>query len=1029
MSGSLQSRLFGKNRFFTLPAGADFLGALSDTLIEITDARNKPEALSDVLIFVPNRRSARALAGRLFEGLGGQAILPPDIRPLGDAGDNDPALLGELASVDARPPMPPGARLGALARLVNAWHTNRGETITSAAAVAIAQKLAQLLDQAALAGQVEWEKLTTLLDGSDLAQHWQVSVDFMSIVMRLWPELLDENGFSDTNEQDRLAAEAMCARWERSPPDTPVLIVGSTGSTPATRLLMQAAVKLPKGLVLFPGLDMENDAITWQNILEAPSHPQHAFADTMQALGYPMTDIAPWPGFENDPTRLARRQLIQESLAPADMTADWVARLERRAAPLSREALTRQGIAGLSLIEAETEAEEADVIALLLREQIEEPNKTAALITPDAGLARRVSALLKQWGVDVLPSAGTPLTRTRAGSYLFRVLDFCLDPGDPVALAALLKHELTFILEEEEKDAAISALERGVLRGLRRWGDLSDLDKWANSLEERDKEGSLRLNIPADELILAHSLLAELEERCQPFLDRVEALRAAPFSLRTFAELLAELADTLTRHSEDENPSLLWSGEDGAASARFLEDAALFGDWMDPLSLHDLQPVLSTLCQNINVPPDKPGHPGIHIWGPLEARLQSCDLVILGSLNEGSWPEPPGADGFIPRHIRNEIGLPDTEARIGLSAHDFAQLVCSERVVMTRAMRVENKPSVASRWLWRLRILASGALESLDKTDELLAAGASKYLRWARERQTANSLPTIAAPKPRPPVEARPKRINVTDVSRLIRDPYAYYARHVLKLKKLEPLNAPLGPREIGIAMHRALEDKDTKSKDGVSSRDLLDAFEVELTAVGGDKLFFVERENLWRKAALAYVGWAEARDNLVSRRYFETDYACDIDTAFGVVTLHGRADLVESLRADALAITDFKTGKPPTEAQVSSGLEPQLPLLAILAEKGSAKGGPNGKVSELFYFGFGSGAGVKPLSPKTGDLAGLILESEAGFRRLMESYLQPEQPYLSGPRVQFASKYGDYDRLARRAEWADAGAEPGGDG
>jgi len=77
-----------------------------------------------------------------------------------------------------------------------------------------------------------------------------------------------------------------------------------------------------------------------------------------------------------------------------------------------------------------------------MRETLETPGKTAALITPNASLARRTSALLKRWNVTVPPSAGIPLLRTQAGSFLALVLEWALDPGDPVNLCAVLKHPL-----------------------------------------------------------------------------------------------------------------------------------------------------------------------------------------------------------------------------------------------------------------------------------------------------------------------------------------------------------------------------------------------------------------------------------------------------------------------------------------------------------------------------------------------------------------------------------------------------------
>lgn len=1025
MTHALSDLLFGESRYFTLPSGADFLGELSGSLVEVTRAREKPEALSDTLIFVPNRRSARVLAGRLYMELGGTGFLPPDIRPLGDAGDNDPALLGELAEVDVRPPMPNGGRIGVLTCLVLQWHAQQDRAITLASAMSVARDLARLLDQASLSGSVSWEKLSGLVADSELARHWQMSVEFLEIISKFWPAHLEEYGFSDTSEQDLLAAKAMCARWERDPPDTPVFIVGSTGTAPATRLLMAGAAKLPRGCILFPGLDTEVDENTWEAVLSAPSHPQHAFADALRALEVPLKSVRIWPGYAENRQQVSRRKLIQESLAPADVTADWVKRLEDRAAPLSRREMTELGMSGLSLIEAETEAEEADAIALLLRSALEEPGKTAALVTPDAGLARRVSTHMARWGVNVAPSSGVPLLRTPAGGFLLRVLDFILDPGDPLALAALLKHEKTQL---GDAAACVSLTERGILRGLRRWDGFAALMAWAETAGNRADEKPSHAPIPPADYAEAIAPLTEIEGKCGDLLSELQELMASPFSLRPFIEKLAEIADALSKENDETGPSMLWSGEDGAGAARFLEDIAILGDWLPDVNKEDLPSLFTGFADNLSVPPEKAGHPGIFIWGPLEARLQSCDLVILGSLNEGVWPEPPGVDGFLPRHMRGEIGLPDTEMRIGLSAHDFAQLACSPDVVLTRAMRVENKPSVASRWLWRLRILTSGALESLEAADERLKTPMAHILDWARAQHTSGQSVSVLSPAPRPPLEARPVEVNVTEVQRLIRDPYAYYAQQILKLSPLEPLNAELGPREIGIAMHKALEDRDTKSVQGLDIEELVGAFETELRAVGGDTLFFAEREGIWRNAAGNYYEWLKSRDGHVAERHFETYYSYEMEIASGRVSLRGRADLIETLSEGGLAITDFKTGKPPSFRQVKTGLEPQLPLLAVIVEKGVSKKGPKGSADELFYFGLGTDTGAKSVSGKDYPVPALMDEAEAGFRKLMESYLQPGQPYLSGPRIQFAAKYSDYDRLSRKKEWADAGAEAGGE-
>ncbi|MAP95739.1 MAG: hypothetical protein CMK07_12385 [Ponticaulis sp.] len=448
------------------------------------------------------------------------------------------------------------------------------------------------------------------------------------------------------------------------------------------------------------------------------------------------------------------------------------------------------------------------------------------------------------------------------------------------------------------------------------------------------------------------------------------------------------------------------------------------GDWMPDVAKEDIAPLVSQLASERSVSDDLPSHPRLHIWGPLEARLQTCDRLILSGLNEGTWPEQPGTDGFIPRHIRAAIGLPDTEARIGLSAHDFAQLACTPNVVLTRSLRVNDKPAVASRWLWRLRILASGALKNLEAADDLLMADSAHLLDWARALQNTKSADPVHPPKPLPPSEARSRYISVTDVENLIRDPYAFYAGSILKLSPLEALDAPLNPQSIGTAIHAALEGFDTLNRPYTRPDEIIASFAEQLREVGADDLFILEREPGWEDVAKGYLDWMVQRDGVVKSRKFEVRYNHTIALSDYDVEIIGRADLVETLANGSLAITDFKTGKPPSNRQVLSGLSPQLPLLGAMAALSAEEDKPTGPPADFFYVGFGSGGGVqqvqdgrKPVDAQ--ELAGAAL---AGLKDLLTSFAKEDTPYLSGPRIQFQRGWSDYDQLSRRQEWADPG-------
>ncbi len=293
-----------------------------------------------------------------------------------------------------------------------------------------------------------------LADEVDLARHWAQSASFLDIVARYWPARLAADGLADPGARRSLLLQALAREWEANPPGRPIVIAGSTGSIAATRALMRAAARLPRGVVVLPGLDVDLDDGAWDAIDD--QHPQFALKQTLLALGVARGDVR-MLGAEDARGR-ARRVLMREALAPAVQTADWLTRI----AAAGGADFVSQGADGIALIEAATEDEEASAIALMLREALETPDRTAALVTPDANLARRVETKLARWGASALMSHGRPLRETEPGALAALLCELALDPGEPVALAALLKHPLAGFAEDR---AALATLEHEALRG------------------------------------------------------------------------------------------------------------------------------------------------------------------------------------------------------------------------------------------------------------------------------------------------------------------------------------------------------------------------------------------------------------------------------------------------------------------------------------------------------------------------------------------------------------------------------------
>ncbi|MFC7291577.1 double-strand break repair protein AddB [Hirschia litorea] len=1006
-------------RIFTIPPATSFLDSLARTLSETLNLQDDPAALADAVIFCPNKRSSRAIAQAFHvlatEKYGHKALIAPEIRVLGDLEDDHTIAPIGVSELELGPPLSPSKRRGALANLVQKFRAE--DPLPPSSALTVADQLGSLLDQAAMGEGVDWSKLETLVDDADLAKHWQLSAKFLEIVGEYWPAHLDEEGATDPMARRVAAAQALANNWHNKPPKHPIIIAGSTGATPATRLLMQAAMNLPQGAVVLPGLDPDVSEDAWSAIASSPSHPQHTLQRALGKLGVDKSHVIKWPGAVETPNNEARRKLINEALAPASTTKDWTDRLKVLSGAESPKHLVESGLKGLTLIEAEDESEEALAAALLLREALETKGKTAALVSPDGSLVRRVSALLTRWGVEIDPSSGTPFLQTPHGALFALMFQWLRDEGDPVQMLSLLKHPLVRIgWDEENYQSALIELEAhadefgkdSIMRGPRRHDSLEEL---------ADKLG---MNKRAQSAQLIRDLVSATRQ-CE---IRPSTMQK-PIDGNSFARSIARLAERLVTTPAETGSTRLWRGSVGAEAARYLEALAEISQELGEVAPDLWGEFAEAIASERAIPPRGGEHPRLAIWGPLEARQQMRDVIVLASLNEGAWPAAAAADSFLPRRLRKKLGLPDPEERLGLSAHDFAQLACAPDVKLLRSKRVDDKPAVASRWLWRLRTLSAGGLGSPEAVDEALhPTPQNDPLVWARAMRKARTYAPAQPPAPKPPIDARPTVFSVSRVATLIRDPYAVYASDVLKLKPLAPVGADSGPAGRGTAIHAAVERYE------IEGGDIMRLINEELKAAGETTTAIELNRPLWSRAADAYLVWRNEREPRVREKKLEIKGSITFEVSGRKYILHAKADRIDLLKDNTFAIIDFKTGTPKTKKQLETGLEPQLPLEALIAHGGGFEKLPAADTSELIYVSLAPGAAStkadngKPVKLDEGPMAE-AQKARDGFLRLIHSYSTLSQAYYSKPRAEFTWAVSDYDRLARRDEWTlDAGAD-----
>ena len=898
-------------RVFGLPPGADFPKALVEGLLGRLSGES-PDALARVQLIVNTRRMARRIR-RLFDE-GGPALLPR-IQLLSD--------LEEGAGAERPPaPVPPLRRRLELVQLVSSLLDAEPELAPRSSLYDLADSLVGLMDE--MHGEGVNPEVLARLDVSDQSGHWARAQRFLMIVQRYFG---DNAEAPDAEARHRLIVENMVERWQATPPSHPVIIAGSTGSRGATALLMEAIARLPQGAVILPGFDFAMPGEVWQKLDEtmvAEDHPQFRFRSLMRALEMSAQEIRLW---QNDPgPDTARNRLVSLALRPAPVTDQWLS-----------EGPELQGIAQatapMTLLQAPGQREEALAIAMRLRQSVEE-GQVAALITPDRVLTRQVTAALDRWGITPDDSAGTPLQLTPPGRFLRHVADLFLRPLTAEMLLSLLKHPLTHSGEARNLHLLRT---RDLELHLRRHGppfpDADSLRRWAQELPDETRAWAewLAQNVAGQD----NPGVMRLEERVEHHLSLATAIAAGPAG---------------------GDAGELWQQKTGREASRVMKEIASEAPYGGQMSAADYADLLGAILSRSELREIENAHPQVLIWGTLEARVQGAELLILGGLNEGSWPEAPSADPWLNRTLRHEAGLLLPDRKIGLAAHDFQIGRGCAEVWLTRSVRSSDAETVPSRWLNRIMNLMKGLPEQGGSAAlQAMQARGDAWLVRVKQLEEPGWTQPARRPSPCPPVSTRPGKLSVTEIKRLIRDPYAIYARHVLRLRPLDPLDRPPDALLRGIIVHEVLEDF---VRQAVADRSNLNS-----------QVLMAKTQEVLQKSA----PWAAIRELWAARMARSADWFLQSEFARLAIAepvgfelaasarlsgldfeLTAQADRIDRDRDGVLHIYDYKTGSVPTVKQ-QKHFDKQLLLEAALAEQGAFSGLDPAQVARAVYIGLGA--------------------------------------------------------------------------
>lgn len=1031
---------------FSVPPDAPFLPTLVEALLDGKlvqgfAPRGNPLLLSTATIYLPTRRAARALSAAFIDASNGKAAILPAIRTLGDGDDDefDAFTLMGMGAMEqtgpSRPPMGDLERKLQLATLVRGWTTAMAQAtrelfgdediaIPSSApdAIRMAADLARLMDSMATE-EIGWEALKTLAGGDDerpenWAQWWNLTLHFLSIATTNWPLLLDALGKSDPAVERRRLLDLRTRRLLEAGSKGPVIAAGSTGSIPATARFLAAIARQSNGAVVLPGLDfgLENDvwdlvgsADAHDESLALCTHPQHGLARLLKAMGCQRPDVTQI----GDQSNAARALLVSLAMLPASETGRW-----QEAGKFDVQALDH-----MALIEAPNDRQEALAIAIALREVLETPDKTAALVTPDRLLAARVGSELSRFGIEIDDSGGQPVLQSEPVVLARLALATATCPADPVTLAAFLKHRLVVGSGRMGRLFELCALRDAII--VPRAGELGQTAISARRMWEGNKRAlaEVKAMLPQD-----WEALAIFGERMDAALRPLTMLRDAGEGVETRLMLMA-LAQTLALLFEGPELERFHARPGGSALQTLFERAMALPDAELKVLPEEFCDVLDAVLAGETMRDNRRHHPRLAILGPLEARMQPFDRIILGGLNEGVWPAQARNDAFLNRPMKAEIGLSTPERRIGQAAHDFQQFCGAPEAILSRSLRSGNAPTVASRFVQRLMVLAG------DSASKARASG-KHYVELAQTLdRSAKKAQRVSRPNPKPAVSLRPVRLSVTEIERWIRDPYAIHAKHILGIKPLPPLERSADPSLRGQIYHAILAEfvrttNGARADMQVMERVARQEFErnnlpTEIVAIWLPRFLSI---------AALFVDWENERSAEVFASHCELNGKTVVgDTGF---MLSGTADRIDILNDNSLSIIDYKTGSKPS-AQQARTLSPQLALEAAMAKRGAFDIGAARTSSQLLYVRLRRGETLKvddvvEKKPGAPDADGLAERAFNELTRLIRAYRNPEKGYQSrfAPMLE-ADISGEYDHLARVREWSTGDDEQGegGDG
>lgn len=925
------------NKIYNIPFGLDFCDILAEKLLNET--KEDALKLAEYVVILPTSRASRNLQ-KAFSAKAKNMILP-QIISLNMIDEDDISLLGNKEISQTISNIKRGFVLTSFIMEVKAFEMNKAQ------ALQLAFELGNLFDK------IETQKLSIKnLDQiipEEFSEHWQVTLEFLYQVYDQWQEYLQAHNLISKAEQRNLILKSQQKIWQDS--NKNIIIAGFSSTIPAMLDLMKTVYHLPNGEILIQGLDR---SLEFSDLSEVDY--LYGVYEIINHLDIDKKQIADFCNAQN-----IRQELTSLAMLPSDKTTAW--RLDN--------SISRETLKNTSYIECENEQNEAEIISLILRKELETPVQTVSLITPDRNLARCVASNLEKWNITANDSSGQPMQHTPVVNWLKLVLNMVVDNFSPVSFLACMKHPFASCGENKASFKA----------------NLRTLEK------EIRKKKSVNLSVF--------------------ILDKISFLKSStemPFADFLKAHIL--LAEQLASTDDKKGSEIIWKSECAEEVANFIHEI-FENSTGEPITIEEYETMFSLIISGQQVRKKYGFHPRLSILGLTESRLTKTDVTVLGGLNEGIWPPEPDVDGWMSRPMKKDFGMLSPDVNIGLSAFDFSNAFNFDKVYLTRAKKSNTSINIKSRFINRLE----GVLQSknLNLPINLEWEELAKKLNHAEFEETQRANPC-------PHVESRFRdSISVSAVDILRKDPYAFYASRILKLKKLDDVEEEISVATKGTIIHACLEEFIKQYP-----KELPENAEQELLLIGqkvfDDNIGNSNYYSFWWPKFENIVTWFI--DNEKVRREINGYQNLAVETS-GSIDINGvkvtaKADRID-VGVDGVEIIDYKTGNPPSMKAMETLRYVQLPIEALIANaNGFGIDKTTNNVSDISVWSLKGKAQEGNKTPSISVSEELLNNTDEMLSNLISYFQQADTTYPAEPNIYKSLRYNDYEHLSRLKLWRD---------